>query len=117
MYLGNSRHGKETYIKKHLKLVSFVDCTSDVVELSRQENSIDFLKVSLVDSPDESIADYLQEICSFIDNSIKDRKVPCLVYSNLGISRSAAIVIAYIVFSEKLSIKVSLNNKQCTICF
>lgn len=112
LYLGNSLHGREKYIKKHLKLVSFVDCTSDIVESTQQEdNSIEFLKVSLADSPDESLTDYLQEICNFIDSSVKDRKVPCIVYSNLGISRSAAIIIAYMVYSQRMSVKVN-NNLQ-----
>lgn len=111
LYLGNSRHGREKYIKKHLKLVSFVDCTSDIADSKQQEdNSIEYLKVSLADSPDESLTDYLLEICNFIDSSIKDRKVPCLVYSNLGISRSAAIIIAYMVYSKRLSVKEAFER-------
>ena len=41
-----------------------------------------------------------------LDNNIKDKKSPCLVYSDLGISRSAAIIIAYLVYSERLTIMV-----------
>lgn len=103
LYLGDLRHGTEAYIKKHLKLGAFVDCTSEKSE-SDNTKTIDRLKIPFDDVPDESIAEYLEDICNFIDNNIKDRKCPCLIYSNLGISRSAAIVIAYMIYSERLTL-------------
>jgi hypothetical protein len=42
----------------------------------------------------------------FIDTNIRNRKQPCLVYSHLGLSRSAAVVIAYLVYSQRLSLEV-----------
>lgn len=40
------------------------------------------------------------------DTNVKNRKQPCLVYSDLGISRAAAIVIAYLVYSQRFTTEV-----------
>ena len=34
LYLGNLRHGTEAYIKKDLKLGSYVDCTTDNADMT-----------------------------------------------------------------------------------
>jgi protein-tyrosine phosphatase len=72
----------------------------------KNEKSIDFIKIPIEDSPNESIETYLEDVCNFLDTNIKNRKQPCLVYSNLGISRSAAFVLAYFVYSERLTVEV-----------
>lgn len=122
LYLGNSRHGYEPYIKKNLKLGSFVDCTSDKTD-AKKEKTMEHIKIPFDDLPEESISEYLEDICNFIDSNIKDRKNPCLVFSNLGISRSAAIVIAYLVYSQRLTIEEafkkvnSCRKVQPQVCF
>ena len=40
------------------------------------------------------------------DTNVKNRKQPCLVYSDLGTSRAAAVVIGYLVYSQRLPIEV-----------
>ena len=40
------------------------------------------------------------------DTNVKNRKHPCLVYSDLGISRASAVVIGYLVYSQRLPIEV-----------
>ena len=91
---------------------------------------MDYFKIPVEDQPDESIEEYLEHACNFIgyfsfkrrlllilmhsshklhlfsDTNIKNRKQPCLVFSNLGISRAAAIIIAYLVYSERIPVEV-----------
>ncbi|RNA45220.1 dual specificity phosphatase, partial [Brachionus plicatilis] len=74
------------------------------------EQSIDNIKIGVKDEPEESLKEYLQEALNFMDVNIKNRKQPCLVFSDLGISRSAAIVIAYLVYSDKMSINEAFGR-------
>lgn len=111
LYLGNIRHGTEPYIKKHLKLGSYIDCSSENKDTKfKEEPNIDYLKIPFDDEPAESIEEYFQDICNFLDTNINDKKSPCLVFSNLGISRSAAIIIAYLVYKERLSTEDALEK-------
>lgn len=48
---------------------------------------------------------------SFSETNIKNLKQPCLVFSKLGISRAAAAIIAYFVYSERLDVKVKIKNR------
>lgn len=122
LYLGNLRHGTDLAIKKDLKLTSYIDCTGEDFKF-KNEKSIDYIKIPIDDSPEESIKDYIEDVCNFLDTNIKNRKQPCLVYSDMGISRSAAFVIAYLVYSERLSteeafVRVSKCKRiQPQVCF
>ncbi|CAF0771303.1 unnamed protein product [Brachionus calyciflorus] len=110
LYLGNSRHGNDLNTRKEMKIKSFVDCSTTESSENQSEKSIDYLKIPIRDDPEESIKEYLQEAFNFIDVNVKNRKQPCLVFSDLGISRSAAIVIAYLIYSEKLTLEESFER-------
>ena len=94
---------------------------------SFDDKTVNYFHIRINDTEDASISKYLSDGCNFIgkssfkviiyltvtkfifqitDTNIKNRKQPCLVYSDLGLSRSAAVVIAYLVYSQRLSLEV-----------
>uniref|UniRef100_A0A6B2LRQ2 Protein-tyrosine-phosphatase n=1 Tax=Arcella intermedia TaxID=1963864 RepID=A0A6B2LRQ2_9EUKA len=61
---------------------------------------ITYKNVEIMDLPEVPIQDHFQEIFSFIDEALKTGGV--LVHCNAGVSRSATIVIGYIMYSLKI---------------
>ena len=73
------------------------------------------MKIS-VDIDNSKSQDFHMILCAVSDNHKKENKV-VLVFSNLGISRSATIVIAYIMKTNKCSLKVSILGSEVTTFF
>ena len=111
LYLGNKGQALQQYIKKDLKLKSYVDCTTTSENFKfKGEKSIEYFNLPVEDEPFANIKDYLDQVCQFIDVNVRNRKQPCLIFSELGVSRAAAVVIAYLVFSEKISVEQAIER-------
>jgi dual specificity protein phosphatase 1B len=88
--------------------ITHILCLSDVVELKFPDR-FTYLRVALEDKPDEDIAAVFQQCFEFID-TVKSSGGKCLVHCYQGISRSVAIVIAYLVTHYKMSVDDSLQR-------
>ena len=67
LYLGNVYHGTQQYIRKDLKLKSYVSCTkADQAASYKNERNIDYFKVEIDDTPDATLTSYLKDVCLFI---------------------------------------------------
>lgn len=66
-------------------------------------SDISFFHVNILDRPDVNIKDHFQKTFDFI-NDMRSQKKNVLVHCYAGISRSATMVIAYIMQSEKKSL-------------
>lgn len=67
-----------------------------------------YKKIPLADSVSEDLLQYIEEGTSFIAEGMKHKGV--LVHCRFGISRSSAIVIAYLMKAKKQSFLSSLNE-------
>ncbi|KAH3891810.1 serine/threonine/tyrosine-interacting-like protein 1 isoform X2 [Dreissena polymorpha] len=108
LYLGNWHQGNAPYIQKDLKIKGHINCCVEA-ETFFPANSGNLLHIQCVDSSDANLAAKFELACKFLD-SCKDNKKPVLVFSNLGISRSVAIVIAYLIYHKKMSLKDAFNH-------
>jgi serine/threonine/tyrosine-interacting-like protein 1 len=104
LYIGNLSHAHNKQIQKDLKINAYVSCC-----LNDQTHSNSF-EIKINDDSEASIQEYLTDVCSFIDTNILNQKKACLVYSDLGISRSAAVVIAYLVYSQRLTLQEAFQQ-------
>jgi len=76
-----------------------------------KENNIDFIQIFLDDTPTENIDNYFDNTFSFIDDLVKkDQNV--LVHCRAGISRSATIVLNYLI--RKLYETTFQKNEKIT---
>lgn len=68
--------------------------------------------VQILDLPETDILSFLEECSSFIDQARKQDGV-VLVHCNAGVSRSASIVIGYLMLREKLSFEDAYSQIKC----
>jgi hypothetical protein len=109
MYLGNAIQAKTWKIVRDLGITHIINCSSEH-ECLFSDTYIEYLHVKLEDSLDEDLCGKLERAIEFITealNSNKSSKI--LVHCNLGISRSASILISYIVFKYKICFEAALN--------
>lgn len=91
------------------------DCETHWVRLNMPE-SFTYLTIELADSPTQNIIPYFSQFSDYVDNLLNNgNKV--LVHGNGGISRSAALVAAYIMrkelFSANDAIKFVQSKRFC----
>uniref|UniRef100_A0A7C9A8G6 protein-tyrosine-phosphatase n=1 Tax=Opuntia streptacantha TaxID=393608 RepID=A0A7C9A8G6_OPUST len=75
-----------------------------VLEYAGKDLKIVRMAVPIKDTEDENLLDYLECCLDFIEESRKQGAV--LVHCFAGVSRSAAIIMAYLMRSERLSLEV-----------
>jgi dual specificity phosphatase 10 len=86
-----------------------------VLNMTEQENGpidgVQQLMCPLLDSDQANIAQYFQEAFEFIQRAIADRST-VLVHCERGVSRSATIVIAWLMHSERLGYREAVDKVQ-----
>ena len=70
--------------------------------------NIESIKLDVVDRPTESLAKYFDYICDKI-NEVANKKGVCLVHCVAGVSRSASMVLAYLMKYLRMSLKDAHN--------
>jgi len=102
LYLGNYDGQREKDILKKLGVTNVLACGSLLEDLN--EGEFVFLQLELYDFNNEDLFKILKKALIFIDSSDK-----VYVHCHAGISRSAAVVIAFFMWKEKMEFKKALN--------
>jgi len=109
LYLGNWQHGNAAFIQKELKIRGHVNCCEQSGTFFVQDGlSLLHIAVSDVDEPAADLLCKFEETCTFINNHIKTGQA-VLVYSQLGISRAATIIIAFLMKENNLALHNAYN--------
>jgi len=74
-------------------------------------DKIKYLVVDMADTWTQNLISHLSECQSFIEECLSSGG-KCLVHGNLGISRSAAVVIAYVMVKQQMTFKEALEFTQ-----
>ena len=103
VYLGNFliARDEETLLKHNIN--SVLSCSGPNTQKYKNEN-IQLKALDLNDSPNFNIIKYFKEAIEYIESSER-----VLVHCGAGVSRSATIVVAYLMWKNKLSFKESLK--------
>jgi hypothetical protein len=91
---------------------------SEDEEQKRFGGTIKKFRVSIQDVPDADLIGSLPEVTDFIQNARKDG-LPVLVHCAMGVSRSASVVIAYMIRYENMTLAEAhalLKSKRNEIC-
>lgn len=112
LYLGNWRQGNASYIQKDLKIKGHVNCCVES-ETFFSEPGPHLLHLQVNDEVEADLYSKLQNACAFIDTH-KEKNEAVLVFSSLGISRSATVVVAYLMHHYKFTLKEAYSHlTQC----
>ncbi|RNF03590.1 dual specificity protein phosphatase or MAP kinase phosphatase [Trypanosoma rangeli] len=113
VFIGTWRDAADEQLLRRYHITHVLNVARELIpeeELQRM-NSIHFVKskcIPLNDSQNEDLEHYFDEAFEFIRNAVHHGRV--LVHCRRGISRSAAIVIAYIMASEGQSFRTALES-------
>ncbi|CAF1239582.1 unnamed protein product [Rotaria sordida] len=109
VYLGRREHAVNSQIVKDLKIRAYVNCTKHEDYLIQNSDSRKYCRVPIDDVYDaQNIFDLLHDAVNFISVAY-DRGDPVLVYSDRGVSRSAAVVVAFVSFQMRMSSQQALK--------
>eukprot|EP01084_Bolivina_argentea_P088670 160071_1 len=94
LYLGDRGDAKHQYVMRDLGITHIINITEDIKNVF-ENDGIKYLNIKISDDPYAKIDKILDECIAFIDNCIHKQNVAVLVHCVAGVSRSAIIVIAY----------------------
>ena len=112
LYISSYNATKNLELLEKNKITHIINCAADFCEnVFEQEKKFTYLSFYLKDHVLENIECIFYECIKFIEN-VKEKGGRVLVHCIQGISRSVSIVMAYIIFSKKLSYDKAFNLVQ-----
>ncbi|KAJ6485785.1 protein-tyrosine phosphatase-like protein [Mycena sanguinolenta] len=99
LYLGNLSAAGSPQLLTRLKITHVLSVCPDIMEVVE---TIKHLTLPIVDDEQFELLQYLSATCQFIQEAL-DSGGHVLVHCVMGISRSAAVVSAYLMFSQHIS--------------
>ncbi|XP_062887226.1 serine/threonine/tyrosine-interacting-like protein 1 isoform X1 [Mobula hypostoma] len=102
LYMSDYKQSCNAQIRKDLKIKAYVNLCHDKEIFFAEDQNITVLHISSSDTTDFFI--HFPLICNFLDEHL-DKGAVCVV-STLGISRCCTTVMAYLIHSQKLPLKV-----------
>ncbi|XP_075239502.1 serine/threonine/tyrosine-interacting-like protein 1 isoform X3 [Convolutriloba macropyga] len=105
LYTGSLAQALDKRIQKDLKVRAHVAVTTENQTYFPEEDESKVLRVGIEDEIESDLLSSLEKACHFIDDRIANSGGVVLIYSNLGISRSSAVALAYLIHSQKKSLK------------
>lgn len=100
VYLGNYKFAKNGPLLKSLKITHVINCAKETQQGLPRIDRIEYKILPLDDHPSENISQYFQPTIEYIDNVIQNGG-RIVIHCYAGISRSATILIAYLMYKFK----------------
>ncbi|XP_075709104.1 serine/threonine/tyrosine-interacting-like protein 1 isoform X2 [Rhinoderma darwinii] len=107
LYMGDLRQANDRHIQKDLKIKSHVNVSLEITNFALPSEQV--LHIPVPDSCDTDLLQFFPSACQFIDSHIATN-CAVLVSSTLGISRSSAVLIAYIIHYRKCTLQETWNH-------
>lgn len=98
IYLGNAFNARDYYNLIENKIGLVINCTLDINNYFCNKDNLKYYRVSILDNNQSSILKYLNETSDLIKDFISkepDKKI--LIHCFMGSSRSATVLIAYLI--------------------
>lgn len=112
IYLGNFRQACDPKIQKDLKIKAHVNVSMETGPFFVGDAD-KLLHIPIEDSPEANISPFLRHLCHFIEMHLELGSV-VLVFSTMGISRSCAAILAYLMHRNGQTLKRSWTYvKKC----
>ncbi|XP_070340521.1 serine/threonine/tyrosine-interacting-like protein 1 isoform X5 [Equus asinus] len=105
IYLGNFRQACDPKIQKDLKIKAHVNVSMETGPFFTGDAD-KLLHIQIEDSPEANISPFLRHVCHFVEIHLELGSV-ILVFSTLGISRSCAAILAYLMHRNEQTLKMN----------
>jgi len=105
LYMGSLAQALDKRIEKDLKVRAHVAVTNENQTYFPEEDATKLWRIPIEDDIASDLLSNLTKTCEFIDDSVANSGGVVLIYSNLGISRSSAVALAYLIHSQKKPLK------------
>ena len=104
IFLGNSFNSSNILTLKKFGIEKIINVTQEIP--NSFEDEIEYLRVPIRDTRDNFIETHLEDTYNFI---MKNNKHQLLVHCYMGSSRSAAVVVYYLIKNKNLSLDDAIN--------
>ena len=112
LYISSYNATKNKALLEKNKITHIINCAADFCEnVFESENKYTYLSFYLKDHESENIECIFYECIKFIDN-VKEKGGRVLVHCIQGISRSVTLVLAYLIYKNKLTYDKAFNLVQ-----
>ena len=116
VYLGDFNHAKNWDAIKYLKITHVINATTNIPN-HFEEHGVAYLNVKVDDEKDAEINEHFEQTNKFLDDVSDKDECRVLVHCQMGVSRSATIVIAYVMHRNGCSFDEAFKLvKNCRIC-
>uniref|UniRef100_A0ABI7WEX8 Serine/threonine/tyrosine interacting like 1 n=1 Tax=Felis catus TaxID=9685 RepID=A0ABI7WEX8_FELCA len=105
IYLGNFRQACDPKIQKDLKIKAHVNVSMEAGPFF-VDDADSLLHIKIEDSPEANLSPFLRHLCHFLELHLQLGSV-ILVFSTLGISRSCAAILAFLMHWNEQTLKKS----------
>ena len=107
IYLGNAYNARDYYNLESKNIGLILNCTEEIPNYF--EDCFEYKKIIIDDVNDADITPYLDEYADLINSYIKNNDKNILIHCFMGSSRSATILLAYLIKYKKYTPEKSLE--------
>lgn len=120
LYLGSAFNAGDSKLLEELNVGLVINVTSEITNYFEHNNKIKYVKFNVYDNNKDTIQPYFEESYKLIkefmiDEKNKDKQI--LVHCFMGASRSASIIISYLLHEKKIRVDDALeflkNKRPC----
>ncbi|KAH8822330.1 protein-tyrosine phosphatase-like protein [Flagelloscypha sp. PMI_526] len=107
LYLGSMAAGIDLDILREGKIQDIVEVLEE--PLVSEESDFTIHRVNISDTTTADLKSHLEPSCQFIDSAVKNQR-NIIVFCHQGVSRSASVVIAYLISRHGMSFDTALAH-------
>ncbi|DBA02176.1 TPA: hypothetical protein N0F65_004811 [Lagenidium giganteum] len=108
LFLGNMWHAQSEAVVQNLGITHIVNASLDTENVFENEG-VKYFEVKIKDRPDADISAFFNDVYAFIEEAKRMQHGRVLVHCTQGISRSATLVIMYLMRSNNWSLVTAVN--------
>lgn len=107
LFLGDSLHSAQQANLRELGITCLLNVSTTCKNLFEQD--FDYMNIPVNDNDSANISSWFNEAITFIDNA-RDNDGKVLVHCHAGVSRSATVCIAYLMYKNSLTLEEAFDH-------
>ena len=101
LFLGSEYNASNFNELKNLKITHILNVTTEIDQFFPADFA--YKQIHILDDPNAKLYPSFAFACEFLENALAKKEYKCLVHCQRGVSRSASIVIAFVMKQQRIS--------------